>query len=243
MADNPVTPAEVSATIPASTGSICSRLTALWSLANVMDEWYSWAFNPDGSPSDDFIDSITSEFLFDAAKKGWFVQTNATTGLLELIEKLPLDGLDDGGAETHDTLVWNGTAWVPSSDFAVAFSSLPTSGGVTVPVVTSGGILSAEHGLSSTPLKFGAFIYMNTVIGDLGYVNGDRVQAQGLMAFDGSTGENTGAVSISVDDEKVYASFRDCDGGTSKYKLIRKDTSAIDQIISSRWNVVLWAEL
>lgn len=55
---SPVKPADVVATIPSSTGSICEKLQALWSLATRMATFWNWAFESDGTFSDEFVDEL-----------------------------------------------------------------------------------------------------------------------------------------------------------------------------------------
>lgn len=49
---SPVTPEDIRATIPDSTGSICTKLKGLWSLANQMYEFFVFLLNSDGTLSD-----------------------------------------------------------------------------------------------------------------------------------------------------------------------------------------------
>lgn len=84
---SPVTPSEVQATIPETTGSICTKLSALWSLANVMFEWFDWFLDDDGNLSDEGKDFLspasvpTGSIVFwplDIAPTGWLVANGST---------------------------------------------------------------------------------------------------------------------------------------------------------------------
>lgn len=59
MPDNPIVPDDIKAILPASNSSICAKLLAgLVKFPILFYQWYSWAFNADGSPSDDFKQAI-----------------------------------------------------------------------------------------------------------------------------------------------------------------------------------------
>lgn len=83
---SPVTPAQVADTIPSSTGSICSKLQSLWSLANLMSTWFSWWENSDGTLSDSgklFLAAASVpvgsmvDWPLDVAPEGWIVANGA----------------------------------------------------------------------------------------------------------------------------------------------------------------------
>lgn len=50
---SPIKPSDIQSTIPSSTGSICEKLQALWSLATKMSTWFSYFYNEDGTISDE----------------------------------------------------------------------------------------------------------------------------------------------------------------------------------------------
>jgi hypothetical protein len=59
MPSNPVTPDQFKAVIPASNSNICQKLlSALVEFPVLFYKWYSWAFNADGTVSDDFKTAI-----------------------------------------------------------------------------------------------------------------------------------------------------------------------------------------
>lgn len=75
---NPVKPSDIEATIPSSTGSICSKLEALFSLASVIKTFWDWAWNEDGTPTDDHV----SMFLSPGIVVFWPTATSIPDGWL-----------------------------------------------------------------------------------------------------------------------------------------------------------------
>jgi hypothetical protein len=57
---SPIKPADIQATIPSSTGTICEKLQALWSLATKLSTFWHYAFEADGSVSDDFKNDLNA---------------------------------------------------------------------------------------------------------------------------------------------------------------------------------------
>lgn len=57
---SPVLPAEICATVPASTGTVCEKLESLFGLSQKMCTWFSWAIKANGDPSDAFIAWLTA---------------------------------------------------------------------------------------------------------------------------------------------------------------------------------------
>ncbi len=56
---NPVKPDEIKAILPAANSGICGKLlAALVKFPTLFYRWYSWAYKSDGTPSDEFKDSI-----------------------------------------------------------------------------------------------------------------------------------------------------------------------------------------
>lgn len=87
MSASPVTPAEAQAAIPDSTGSICTKLTALWSVANLFYEFIDWLEEEDGTISLDAIEFFSSVAVpvggiifwpLDVAPDGFLVANGAT---------------------------------------------------------------------------------------------------------------------------------------------------------------------
>lgn len=84
---SPVTPSEVQDTIPETTGSICTKLKALFSLANVMFEWFDWWENDDGTISDEAMAFLAPASVpvgsivmwpLDVPPTGWLSANGAT---------------------------------------------------------------------------------------------------------------------------------------------------------------------
>lgn len=84
---SPVKPSDICDTIPESTGSICTKLTALWSLANKMCQFFEWFMDTDGFLSDggkDFLAEASvpvGSIVFwplDIAPEGWLTANGAT---------------------------------------------------------------------------------------------------------------------------------------------------------------------
>lgn len=84
---SPVTPADIEATIPETTGSVCSKLEALWSLANRVFEWFDWWENDDGTLSDEARDFLAEASVpvgsivfwpLDVSPQGWLVANGST---------------------------------------------------------------------------------------------------------------------------------------------------------------------
>lgn len=57
---SPVVPQDIDDTIPSSTGSICSKLEALFSLAETLKTWWDWAWQVDGNPTSEFVSLFVS---------------------------------------------------------------------------------------------------------------------------------------------------------------------------------------
>jgi microcystin-dependent protein len=75
---SPIVPADIEETIPQPTGSICSKLDALWSLANKLLTWWEWAWNADGTATDELIEQFVSPGLV----MFWPVTTSPPDGWL-----------------------------------------------------------------------------------------------------------------------------------------------------------------
>lgn len=223
---------------PINTGTAaCDALKTLLQTRTDMREFLAWMLEDDstGELNDSgFLTDLAEQFLFDAAKKGFFVRSNPTTGRLELIEKVALADIDDENGTDGDMLVLESGVWTRVSPFYGA----PTSGGATVPVETSGGTLTAAHGVGTTPNNFRAILECNAA--DLNYAVGDRVDALSLMFLDSSVPEIMPAVTVFADASLVGVTFRD--GGVGdEYQLHNRSTFAKSPIQVSKWNVMLYA--
>lgn len=84
---SPVTPTQFCETIPESTGSICSKLNALWSLANKVCDFFSWFLDVDGNLSEEGIGLLAPAsvpvgsvvfWLMDSPPEGWLTLNGAT---------------------------------------------------------------------------------------------------------------------------------------------------------------------
>lgn len=73
---SPVTPSDIEETIPTSTGSICSKLEALFSLAQKLSTFWDWAFNTDGTFTEEFVADVISPGIVTF----WPVASNIPTG-------------------------------------------------------------------------------------------------------------------------------------------------------------------
>ena len=77
---SPIKPSDVCSTVPETTGSICSKLEALWSLANKMCDWFTWWEDSDGFLSDEAKDFLAESSVpvgsmvfwpLDVPPEGW----------------------------------------------------------------------------------------------------------------------------------------------------------------------------
>lgn len=84
---SPIKPSDICDTIPESTGSICSKLEALWSLANKLCTFWEFFFDTDGFLSDDGKDFLSEASVpvgsmvfwpMDLAPTGWLTANGAT---------------------------------------------------------------------------------------------------------------------------------------------------------------------
>jgi microcystin-dependent protein len=55
---SPIVPSNIEETVPSSTGSICSKLEALWSLATKLLTFWEWAWNEDGTATDAHVQAF-----------------------------------------------------------------------------------------------------------------------------------------------------------------------------------------
>lgn len=111
---SPVTPEEAEAAIPSTTGSICSKLKALWSVANLFAEWIGFIENDDGSLSDEgkeFFSSVAvpvGGIIFwpmDTAPDGYLVANGATVSRTTYSGLFAVYGTKYGAGDGSTTFV------------------------------------------------------------------------------------------------------------------------------------------
>jgi hypothetical protein len=220
----------------------CDHLAELSATRTKFATFLDWIVSdPDGNLSTDFKTALIRQMLFDAAKKGWFVASDASTGYLELVETIPLASLDPTGAVEGDTIAFDATAGAWEIRNAPQSYLAPTSGGSTIPAISSGGILSVAHGLGTTPRTFECILECNST--DVGYDAGDRVRADNLIILRDTAGEQMNAVTVGASATLVFVVFQVRSGAGGEYRLINKSTFARDAIDVSKWDVKLSASL
>lgn len=83
---SPVSPSQICATIPAANADLCVRLTRFFSALNLLCDWFTYAFNEDGTWTDqaktDITNSVstTGDFKFSATLNvgvGWLLCNGA----------------------------------------------------------------------------------------------------------------------------------------------------------------------
>jgi hypothetical protein len=219
--------------------SACDHLAELAATRTKFQTFLTWLLNEDvaatvdGTLSAGFKEAIVQQLLLDAAKKGWLVMSDLTTGYLTLVEKLLLTKLDAGVAVDGDTLRWDDDAidathgaWVPWHEFASSNSAVPPP--------STGGIVEAIHGLGYTPTRYRA--HLVCISADVGYVIGDIVDAQGLIFYNSGAAEIQQGANVTANATKVSCVFRN-GGGTPNYQLLNKSTWARDTIDVLKWEV------
>ncbi len=109
---SPVKPSDVCATIPETTGSICSKLGALWSLANKMCDIFTWAMDSDGFLSDDAKDFLAPASVpvgsmvfwpLDIAPEGWLTANGATISRTTYANLFAVYGVKYGAGDGSTT--------------------------------------------------------------------------------------------------------------------------------------------
>lgn len=221
-----------------SGATACDKLAELANTRTKIQEFLAWMLtDPAGNLSSDFKLALVNQMLFDAAKKGWYVRSNPSTGYLELVEKIAIDDLDDGGAQDGDILIYDEDEeeWVP----VTAIYAAPSSGGVTVPDPGSGAVVTLAHGFDDAPMNYKCFLECNAT--DLGYAEGDRVDALSLIGENTADNEIGQAVTVFANDTVVGAVFRSPNGANPEYQLPNKSTFARAAIDESKWNIKLYA--
>lgn len=140
--------------------------------------------------------------------------------------------------QAGDHLIHDGTNWAP----ATPFFGPSTSGGTHPPAATAGGILSAPHGLGTTPKNYRAFL--ECTVADYNYAPGDLVDASSLIFHNTVSGEKVQAVSLFANSSLVGAVFRN-GGANSTYKLNDKSSFDISgpTITVANWDVKFYAAL
>jgi hypothetical protein len=217
----------------------CDHLTELANTRTKFATFLDWIVSdPSGNLATDFKTAVINQLLFDAAKKGWLVATDATTGYLELIEKLALASLDDTGAASGDLIRFNGTDWVKHTPFLYE----PASGSVTVPDPDVGGVISVAHSLGYTPSgnDFSCYIECNSP--DAGYADGDRVSVECLMQVGAGANETRAGAAVGANATNVFVVFLLAGTGPNRvYQLPHKSTFADTDINPALWDVRLCA--
>lgn len=240
MAENsPIVPSDLGAI----TGGLlaCDALRELLNTRAKMQTFLQWflANDPTGNLGSDFLLALSRQFLFDAAKKGFFVRTNPSNGSLELVEFIPLDSLDGSGAVEGDTLSFESGVWITRSSPNVYLA--PTSGGVTLPDAAVGAVCQVAHGLSAAPRHFGCVLECTTA--DASYAISDRVDAATLMLRNTLDTEIAHGASVYANATVIGVNFRMAAGATPKYQLVDKSTFLRADLIPGSWNVKLYASL
>lgn len=109
---SPVTPSDVEATIPSTTGSICTKLNALWSLANLMSEWFDWLLTDDGDLSDegkDFFSEVAVPvggvifWPMDVVPAGFLAANGATVSRVTYANLFSVYGTKYGAGDSSTT--------------------------------------------------------------------------------------------------------------------------------------------
>lgn len=249
---SPIKPSDLGAI----TGGVlaCDHLRELLNTRQKMQTFLAWLLANDetGNLGEDFKAAIIQQLLFDAAKKGWIVRANPSSGYLELANNsdkvselfpphsIRLLTLAVDGAVSGDILGFNGTDWVPRTPIYLA----PTTGGATIPDPSTGGILSVAHGLGATPRIRQCDLVCTSA--DAGYAAGDTVDAMNLIQR-GAGGETRPGVTVGADASTIFAVFVKEGSATRKYFLPNKasfeitDSADSGEVDPAKWNVKFYA--
>lgn len=109
---SPILPSDIEDTIPESTGSICTKLNALWSLANKMFTWFDWFENDDGTLSEEakgFFAGVSVPvgsivlWPMDTAPDGWLVANGATISRTTYANLFAVYGVKYGAGDGSST--------------------------------------------------------------------------------------------------------------------------------------------
>lgn len=153
---SPILPSDIQDTVPDSTGSICTKLTALWSLANKMFTWFDWFLNDDGTVSDDarlFLAPATvpiggiAMWPLSTAPDGWIVANGATVSRTTYAALFDVYGTAFGSGDGVTTFE------IPDMrrmfPFGASGSNLPGStGGAESVELTVANLAAHTHGLN-----------------------------------------------------------------------------------------------
>lgn len=220
----------------------CDHLRELLNTRTKMQTFLAWLLQNDstGLLGADFKAAIIQQLLFNSAQKGWFVRTHSESGYLDLVEKVALADLATTGAADGDRIIYDATAGMWVVDTAPEEIYLPpTSGGVTVPAATTGGVLTVAHGLGAKPNIFEVDLVCATA--DVGHAVGDVVDACSLMSRT-TAPEAKLACTKWANDTQCGVTFFNGSAGAS-YRLFDKATFTNDPITEASWNVKFYAKL
>jgi hypothetical protein len=218
----------------------CDKLAELAATRAKLKQIMDWMVEDDGTFTVGYLDQILAQLLVDATKKGWWVRSNPTTGILELLEYIPINALEPGSSADGDIIVYDDDAGEWTTQSSSAFHGPPTTGGLTVPDVSAGAVLSAAHGLTSSPYKFGGYIECTT--SEYGYTVGDRITLESLSGIQTGGTDDTGAVNVWANSTSVGVTFAKLNNA-SALKIWRKDTYEKIDLTEANWKVMLWAEV
>lgn len=221
----------------------CDKLVELENTRRKFATFLDWIVSdPTGNLATDFKTAIVRQVLFDAAKKGYFVMSDLTTGYLTLVERVLLNKLQGGTAVDGDGLKWDedalGTspnigAWVPFHEYVSGQSALPAA--------STGGKIQTAHGLGYRPKHYrGELVCISA---DGSYSAADVVDAQSLIQ-QGGGGEIRPGCSVGADGTNVWAIFVKDGTATRKYFLPDKATFEVDgstPLDASKWECRLIA--
>lgn len=220
----------------------CDHLVELKNTRTKMQTFLTWLLANDetGLLGADFKAAIIQQLLFDGSKKGWFVKTHPASGYLELVEKVALADLAITGAADGDGIIYDATAqmWVVDDTPDDVYLA-PTTGGVTIPASTAGGVLTVAHGLGATPKIFRVLLECATA--DVGYAVGDVVDACSLMSRTTAPEAKLGCT-IWANGTQCGATFFNGAAGSS-YRLFDKSGFTNDPITEASWLVKFYAKL
>jgi microcystin-dependent protein len=109
---SPVLPSDFQDTIPDSTGSICTKLNSLWSLANKVYQFFAWFLNTDGTLSDDGLSFLAGASVpvgsivfwpLDIAPTGWIAANGAIVSRATYADLFAVYGTKYGSGDGSTT--------------------------------------------------------------------------------------------------------------------------------------------
>lgn len=241
MSASPITGTDLGAITNGATA--CDHLSELSNTRTKFHEFLEWMLEDDGTLETGFKEALVQQMLFDAAKKGWFVMSDLSTGYLTLVERVLLNKLEGGTAVDGDFLKWDedalGTgpnvgAWVPFHEYVSGQSALPAA--------STGGKIQAAHGLGYRPKHYR--VELVCIAADGSYSSGDVVDGHGLLQKGGG-GEIRPGCSVGADGTNVWAIFvKDGTSPGRKYFLPDKSTFEADsgtELDAANWEARLIA--